>query len=494
MKTPILFISFLFLFACSLQAQHLQRNEPLSPSSERFESNFKPTQPGFKPDRMVVPVKRNMFNASASVWKWDTIFCFKTTVSAPYYRVTRKYSSAGDSLIQLMEISQTSFAFVNYARESFTFDSAGNWLTYLSEKWENNAWVNQSKKTFVYNSNGEMVDWKTAGWNSASWANEWHYVWHFDANGLNDTSLFQMGQDSLWVNNSLYIATFDSNGYRTDGLVYSWINNGWSATRQYSYINDSNGNLLSYIGQDWVNSAWVNSAFTTINYDTAGNRTLLISRQWQNNDWLNTEAWYWTYDGNGNNTVWADQYWVNGSWVDSYRDLFQYDASNNILSHTSQNWDNTYWKNGDAEQYTYDAWGNSLTGKYFHWYGGWQPYDGSLMVYADHLRDDYVNLIELQRYEAVIDSILVFTGPALSKGEVTLYPNPAHSIVYISSHYVSTDPFGSITVYDLRGQLVCKKPVVNETTRLDLSGLKPGVYIVKFNSNQVTRVMKLVKD
>jgi hypothetical protein len=166
-----------------------------------------------------------------------------------------------------------------------------------------------------------------------------------------------------------------------------------------------------------------------------------------------------------------------------------------MLSYTDQSCDNSYWKNIYTNQYTYDAWGNSLTGKYFSWYQNtWQPYDGSLMVYTDHQRDDYVNLTEVYRYAAVLDSIMVFTEPGPSQGQVTLYPNPAHSWIYISSPVAATGSHGSLTMYDLRGQLILTKQVVNETTGIDISGLKPGVYFVRFSNDRVTRALKFVKN
>jgi hypothetical protein len=495
MKKQILLIVFLCLFAFSAQAQ-VQQHKPLLPSGpERVGSYFNQTQSGFKPERIVVPAKRNMFDSSGYVWKWDTIFCYKTSVSAPYYRVTRKYSSSGDSIVQLMEIRQSSLVYVNYARESFTFDSAGNWLTYLSEKWENNAWVNQSSKKFAYNSNGDMVDWKETWWQNNRWVNEWHNYRHFDANGLNDTSMSQTGQDSLWVNYSLYIQSYDTNGYRISAVGYSWINNGWSVTNLDTFTNNSNGDRLTFLRQLWENPSWVNSSLSTMSYDTAGNRLSAMSQQWQNNAWENNHLSSYVYDGNGNNILYSSQNWSGGAWVNQNRMLYLYDTSNNLLSQTSQSWNNSSWHNGATQQYTYDTWGNSLTGKYLWWYQNtWQPYDGSLQVFADHQGDDYINLIEVYQYEAVLDSIMVSTEPGLSKGQVTLYPNPAHSRVYVTSPAASTDPHESLTLYDLRGQLIITKKVINETTAIDISGLKPGVYFVRFSNDKTTRVLKLVKN
>jgi hypothetical protein len=495
MKTQILLISFLCMFAWSVQAQVQQHKSTFPSGPEKASFSVNPPQPGFKPDHMVVPAKRNMFDSSGYVWKWDTIFCYKTTGSTPYYRVTRKYNSAGDSIVQLMEIRQSSFVYVNYARESFTFDSAGNWLTYLSEKWENNAWLNQNTKKFVYNSNGDMVDWKETWWQNNRWMNDWHYYNHFDANGLNDTSMQQQGQDSLWVNYSLYIQSYDTNGYRISAVGSSWINNGWSVTNLDTFTYTSNGELLTYLRQLWENSSWVNSSLSTMTLDTAGNRLFGLNQQWQNNAWENNHLSSYLYDGNGNNILYSSQGWSGGAWVNQNRMLYLYDTSNNLLSQTSQQWDNSYWENGATQQYTYDSWGNSLTGKYLWWYQNtWQPYDGGLSVFADYQRDVYINLIELYRYEAVVDSILVSTEPDLSQGQVTLYPNPAHTMVYISSRPASTNQSGSLTIYDLRGQLILTKQVENETTGIDVSGLKPGVYFVRFSDSRMTRVMKLVKE
>jgi hypothetical protein len=67
-------------------------------------------------------------------------------------------------------------------------------------------------------------------------------------------------------------------------------------------------------------------------------------------------------------------------------------------------------------------------------------------------------------------------------------------MIYVSSPATSTDSHGSLTLYDLRGQLVLTKQIVNETTGIDVNGLKQGVYFVRFSDNRMTRVLKLVKE
>jgi hypothetical protein len=67
-------------------------------------------------------------------------------------------------------------------------------------------------------------------------------------------------------------------------------------------------------------------------------------------------------------------------------------------------------------------------------------------------------------------------------------------MVYVSAPATSSDLSGTLAIYDLQGRLVVSKQVVNETTGIDISGLKKGVYFVRFNDNRMTWVMKLVKD
>ena len=145
------------------------------------------------------------------------------------------------------------------------------------------------------------------------------------------------------------------------------------------------------------------------------------------------------------------------------------------------------------QQYTYDSSGNSLTAKVQWWYqNSWQPIDGSLAVFADHQQD--IVLQEIYRYSTVLDSILVFIDPTRSSTKLTLFPNPAHSIVYVSSPDASTNQNGTLILYDLRGQMVLTKQIVNETTGIDISGLKPGVYFVRFSNNRMTGVLKFIKN
>jgi hypothetical protein len=482
------------LFACSLQAQVQQRKATFHSWHEKASFSVNPPQPGFKPERMVVPAKRNIFNPSNSIWKWDTILCYDISSQLiPFQRVSRTYNSFGEELTNLFERRQGSMTWENYARESFTYDSAGNWVGHLQEIWQNNAWLNFMKQNFAYDTNGNWVEWTSQYWDSTFWSNDSHYSYHFNSNGLKDTTIYQVGQDSLWVNQNLWFSIYDNNGWLTSVLSHTWINNGWAYYNRSLWTYDANGYRKTLLQQNWENASWVNSVFYQYSWDPTGNIISNWIQDWQNNSWLNMEYMSYLYDSLGNKIIDLTQYWLNGSWVNSGRYLYEYDNSSNKLAQMSQTWDNSYWRNNTMQQYTYDSSGNSLTGKVQWWYqNSWQPIDASLAVFADHQQD--IVLQEIYRYSTVLDSILVFIDPTRSSTKLTLFPNPAHSIVYVSSPDASTNQNGTLILYDLRGQMVLTKQIVNETTGIDVSGLNPGVYFVRFSNDRMTRVLKLVKE
>jgi len=95
---------------------------------------------------------------------------------------------------------------------------------------------------------------------------------------------------------------------------------------------------------------------------------------------------------------------------------------------------------------------------------------------------------------AMVDSVIVCIDSNRSTCSFRLFPNPANSMVYVTSLPASNNPFRTLTMYDLYGRLVLSKQVINESTEMDVSALKPGVYFVRFSDDKMTGVMKFVKN
>jgi hypothetical protein len=498
MKTRILFFNFLCILTLSSQAQGLQRNSIPNSVSKRIGDYIKPARSGS--EISIVPFKRDLFNPLSYEVKWDTMICYDSSSGLiPSRRVSRTYNLLGEPLVQLTEqLPQGNPNWVNLTNEIYTYDSEGHELSYLTQYWQNNAWVNFNKQEMIYDANGDNTNFKVIQWQSNKWVNSFQYYFYYNSNGLCDTQIYQSGiQDTLWVNYQLQVGAYDIHSSITSRLAYLWLNNGWEAYFRETCTNDTNvyGNQLTDLQQYWVNNSWVNSYFGISTHDTAGNYLTILSQQWQNNSWVNWQYDTRTFNSAGLETSELGQLWSNGSWVNSSLMLNVYDTSNNLLSETYKQWFSSQWVNQNKEQYTYDLWGNSMTGMFQTWAGsGWIPNNGILLVFADHQRDVKFTLQNIYLYSAIIDSIILFVEPNRSQPQITLFPNPGHTMVYVYSDLASTDPNGSIIVYDLRGQVVLSEPFIHEKTGLDIISLKPGVYCVRVASNRMTKVLKLVKE
>jgi len=90
------------------------------------------------------------------------------------------------------------------------------------------------------------------------------------------------------------------------------------------------------------------------------------------------------------------------------------------------------------------------------------------------------------------------SGIGDASGRITLYPNPANSIITLSANRLS-DGAASIVIYDRLGKQVMTKELMTNGTQLkealDISLLTPGVYLVRLTeASGKTNYLKFVKN
>jgi hypothetical protein len=74
----------------------------------------------------------------------------------------------------------------------------------------------------------------------------------------------------------------------------------------------------------------------------------------------------------------------------------------------------------------------------------------------------------------------------------TLYPNPAKSVLNITSK--ETIEVKSISIYNILGQLVVVIPNAEKVSKIDVSGLTTGNYFIKINSDNGTSNTRFIKE
>ncbi|NHM01620.1 T9SS type A sorting domain-containing protein [Flavobacterium difficile] len=117
--------------------------------------------------------------------------------------------------------------------------------------------------------------------------------------------------------------------------------------------------------------------------------------------------------------------------------------------------------------------------------------DGILSITEDYnqnglLSDDDTNANGIPDY---LDNTLILASESfITKNDVKLFPNPVQNNLTISTSF---DTYQNIEILDLSGKVLT---VINEnTTNIDFSGFKSGIYFVKINWKDTSINFKIIK-
>jgi hypothetical protein len=77
---------------------------------------------------------------------------------------------------------------------------------------------------------------------------------------------------------------------------------------------------------------------------------------------------------------------------------------------------------------------------------------------------------------------------------VTIYPNPASTEIFIKIPEFSDYRNVTVTIFDLNGRKVTEKPISSALEKIDIANLESGVYIFNITSNRGKTVQRIVKS
>lgn len=340
--------------------------------------------------------------------------------------------------------NNTSSTWVNYSKDSSTYDGNGHLIYHLYQTWDGNTWVNNNQTTYTYDANGNLTNTLYETWNGFIWVNGYAYTYTYDANGNRISSL----KLTPSVYDEIITSTYDANGKLTNEVQETGYTNGgvWHRVSgsQSVYTYDANGKLLNKLQQSWNGSVWVNF-----------------------------DQYTYTYDANGNRTSTLYQRWVGGAWINNTNQADTYDANGKNLTHLEQNFD---YFTGTLNDWrltttTYDASGYTLTTVFQTEYlsNGYKRYDSCHYYYS-----------------AGVSGILNTVGTSVI--EISLFPNPAINQLFIET----TAPVNEVNIYNTTGALVSqtKQPLNNY---IDISQLADGVYIAEIKTKETSARRRWVK-
>ena len=382
----------------------------------------------------------------------------------------------------------------------------------LREQWDttNHSWVNYTKDTISYDDNGNSLEQIYCHWNGSQWIYISKIIYGHNANGLID--VFQDWKDSVWVNRSKEETTIDSNGILKQKLSQNWVGNTFINSVKQIYTCDSTNVVLQEIFQRWINNLWVDVEKATYIYDSLGNKTEDLFQNWVGSAWKNYSKVTYTYNDSGNNIEELYENWGGTNWMNTSRYKYSYDSVGNLTEELYQIWKNSAWLNSDLSRITYDRnYGESVT----------QVWENNLWVNSYNSQTTYndngnlsVNVFLVWKNGAWLNqSRSSYSWQSLVTGvyekydlpeKVTLlqnYPNPFNPATTINYTIRDVGTRRAVSVllevYNTLGQMVATlvngvQEAGNKSVKWDASNFSTGVYYYRLQVGEFVQTKKLL--
>ncbi len=480
-------------------------------------------------------------------YKWNP----KNETWGDYIKWTYDYTADGNvEAVVKKEWDNGNDKWVDVKQEKRSYDSQGRLVSTLSLVWDadNSDWVNFHKNEYTYDQDGTQHyilyywddhdnSWQNYLKGEKRWDKQGHLI-YFDEYQWNK---FQ----DKWEGFEKEEKKYDENGNLTLWLFYAWdqVQEIWVNASKSVYKLDDNGRMVlkDYMTWDTDNDVWVNSKRDEFAWSPEGWLLMHASSTWDDhtNDWRCTFRIETTYDPCGKK-LWVRKYrWSNDAgallFTNSEHYFYQgylFEETASVCPGDSVLWRGVYLKDEGVHTQSYssvtcrdssyrmtlsfydkpadfditgsdtvDA--NELTvysvpenGQVTYTWsleGGnviSHPSDNSLQVQWGDPGEGMLYAVASNQYgchsdTATLKVVIGVTGvEETAPDEVVLYPNPVRDHIQIQS----PGRVVRVEMYDLSGKAL----LTTDQKNIDLSGMDPGVYVVKIR-NRDGKLLKTVR-
>lgn len=383
----------------------------------------------------------------------------------------------------------------------------------VSEEWDNSTsqWKSGEKLEFFYDAIGnltQLIEYEI-GTNSNKLFASYKTEMIYDARGnmtqeieyyLNETS-------QLLVPEYKSIATYDDKGTNTQSAYYIWDDstNKWSIEYRAEYTYDAKGKLTRTVYSSEFNV----ENKTEYNYDANGNQTQITQYAWDNtlNKWTiqNVEkSKGFTFDANGR-TIRIDEYHNLGTLENPNYEIpwkyeYTYSANGDLSQELTTEWDNisNSWSPRSKSEYTYNTSVSfseliAVPASWIWEYGDKINYFNHQLTSELYFRWDINTNKWNPEYRTQFNySPINVTSVTQLNSELTkIYPNPFSE----SLSFSIPNSYSQITfeLFDLLGRKLLSK-AISSNEKVNMEGLKSGMYLYKLNVYGNMQSGKLVKE
>ncbi|MFN4082049.1 MAG: T9SS type A sorting domain-containing protein [Bacteroidia bacterium] len=359
-------------------------------------------------------------------------------------------------------------------------------------------WTPKEKTHYVKDDKGNVVDVSRYEWDGSKWVATFSGIQQLTYNSNNKVStsrlFFDMGSGESFVRISNY--QVDGNGNYTkvtgvdsvngmaigfvDSLIYNSSNKlierifsrifmGMSAPEsRYVYTYNSGGKPIQVIHYSY-SSGWEEEDRTTLTYNSGGNVESIKEESYDNssNTWENSELDSFYYSGN--NMITYVEYEYDGTnWEAVNRNSYSYNSSNQLVEMINYDFDGTNWLNDKKGEIIYEN-NKPKELRMYNWLGS--------------------------SWETTHRERIMFSSPVMGikrlaqSNEVSVYPNPAKSNIYVN---IPESKNAQFEIFDINGASVLNGKM--NSNEININGLNAGIYFVVVNSNNAVYKTRFVKE
>ncbi len=195
------------------------------------------------------------------------------------------------------------------------------------------------------------------------------------------------------------------------------------------------------------------------------------------------------YDVNGLKLSSKQDLKKNNSWVNFNTSIYTYDEKRNLIEFSFEESENNF---HNKTNYIYDDFGNVIKCDNYKWnYTNdvWeQVSNGYLPCYKNgEIIIDYFGRTAFVHWLAIEP---IGVSNLTDNQSITLYPNPANSILNIKG----IENQSIATLYSVDGKLLQTNNLTNSNSEININKLNSGIYILKIQNKSETVVRRFVKQ
>ena len=415
-----------------------------------------------------------------------------------------KYNESG-KLISIVNIDlcrECSSPWTGYTE--WVFNENGNWILVVNKSWDEitQKWVPSLKVELEYIKTANTME-ISYQWNKTAkqWVNNLKQVYLYNENGqlINSSSYSWSVDQNQWLYYGKIEKGYDPEGNNLFTAFYKYdvVKNEWVGSTKDEYLYE-NGEKSMHITSVWKSDLkqWINSGKSEFYYTEESKKITEMGFVWNSseNKWSISSKYEQEYDNN-ENILRVITYSPDSilQWRGIYREEYNYDELGNKTFYASYNWsvNSQQWIGEFKYEYAYNlsVLAEKITSRWNINQNDWIYSEKSNFIFdskgnqtlnLDCLWNSVNNTWSIRSRSQRFYSLHNFTNNIVvnNSSDPEIYPNPATDFITITNF--ATEPEKCLLrLFDSQGRLLLKKEVeISGNYRLDISGIKNGIYFL----------------